>query len=163
MDILPVRRVALYGPEASAAWGPVYMTAEYNRASIAREAGLSTLDFQSAHVALALSLTGESRAKAYRIGSGEFKRLPVAEPFRRRGGGWGAWELAGRWAFLDLSDRDVDGGTHHNFTTVLNWYPNYNVRLMVDWTHTLATSGGTITTQTADGLDVIQGRLQFTF
>ena len=53
---------------------------------------------------MAYSITGESRAKSYRLDQGEFKRLRADNPTGR------AWEISARLASLDLTDQDVDGG-----------------------------------------------------
>jgi phosphate-selective porin OprO/OprP len=56
------------------------------------------------------------------------------------GGGWGAWEIAGRFSTIDLNDRlaianGVAGGRQTIYTLALNWYVNGNVRFMVDYLH----------------------------
>ena len=37
-------------------------------------------------------------------------------------GGWGAWELAGRYSFVNLNDADVHGGRLSMLTGEVNWY-----------------------------------------
>jgi phosphate-selective porin OprO/OprP len=154
--------VTLYGPEAAFAWGPASLWGEYNRAEVNRS-GASNLSFQSGYVAAAYSLTGESRAASYKMKDSEFKRLNPARPFRFRSGGIGAWEVAMRYAYLDVNDKDVNGGAEGRLSTSLNWYPIYNVRFMFDWTRVLNTEGGSLTTRTAVGLDILTLRASIAF
>ena len=56
------------------------------------------------------------------------------------GGGWGAWEIAGRFSTIDLNDQlatanGVAGGRQTIYTLALNWYVNRNVRFMFDYLH----------------------------
>ncbi len=38
------------------------------------------------------------------------------------GGGWGAWEIGGRYSYTDLASNGIDGGRLSRWTAVLNWY-----------------------------------------
>ena len=48
-------------------------------------------------------------------------------------GEWGAWEIAFRHSYVDLSDGEIKGGRESNFTTGLNWIHNRNMRLMFNY------------------------------
>jgi len=48
-------------------------------------------------------LTGETRT--YEADSGEFGRTKVKHPVYHGSGGWGAWQIAGRYDTIDLSDK----------------------------------------------------------
>ncbi len=43
---------------------------------------------------------------------------------RHAGSGWGAWQIAARYDYIDLSDGDVAGGVGHSYTLGLNWHWN---------------------------------------
>jgi phosphate-selective porin OprO/OprP len=73
-------------------------------------------------------LTGDSRN--YDFGSGSYDQMQVSSPFRR--GGAGAFELALRASYVDLTDRNVIGGKEKNLSIGLNWYLNQHVRLMAN-------------------------------
>jgi phosphate-selective porin OprO/OprP len=149
----------LFGPELAFAWGPFSIGGEYNRAMLQRGGG-DDLTFNSWHVAATWSITGESRASTYKMGSGEFKRLQPAVPFSLNSGGRGAWELALRYASIDLDDEEINGGEQQSMTMGLNWYLNANTRLMLDWSRILDTGSAN---RRAEDLDIFQTRVQFAF
>lgn len=156
------RSVTLFGPEAAYAKGPWSFMGEYNDARIARS-GAPDLGFSSWHVSAAYSLGGESRAAVYRIDSGEFKRLRPARDFDLHGGGRGTWELAARYASIDLNDAGTLGGTEKALTLGANWYATSHVRMLLSWTRILDTDGSTPLRASADGVDVVAARAQFSF
>ena len=73
-------------------------------------------------------LTGETRN--YNPGTGEFDNIVPGSPLGH--GGWGAWELAARVSFVDLTDEDVIGGEQSNITLGLNWYLNERLRMQLN-------------------------------
>jgi phosphate-selective porin OprO/OprP len=157
-----VEGVTLYGPEAAVAYGPFSLSGEYNRAALSRST-VDDLSFESWHVAATWTLTGESRAAAYRIDAGEFKRLTGERDFSLADGGWGAWELAARYATIDLNDGAFVGGEEDAFSAALNWYVNTNVRLMFDYTRILDTDESNPVRTAVPGLNIYQMRVQYTF
>ncbi len=163
----------LAGAEAATAIGPFSLEGEYTHAFVNRRGNhvptRHNLGFDGFHIQAAWSLTGESRAASYKMSGGKFKRLKPAHYFSLSQGGWGAWEVAARYAWIDLNDQDIKGGKEQAFTVGLNWYLNPNIRLMADWTRVLDTShalGANFTSNAdaaASGLDIIQLRTQLTF
>lgn len=153
--ITGVDSVFVYGAEAAWARGPFSIGGEVNQLTVDAPGG--DLDFQSWHVQTTWSLTGESRAAAYRLDAGEFKRLHAEEP------GDHPWELAARLASLDLEDGAVAGGEEQAFSLALNCYYSSNLRLMWNWTNILSTDGGSAATDAAEGLDIFTFRAQLTF
>lgn len=160
--IANVSQTNLYGVEAAFASGPFSVVGEYS--SVSNDvAGASDLDFSGWNIYATWSLTGESRAAAYRMSSGEFKRLTPANDFSTQQGTWGAWEVALRLASIDLNDGVFVGGQEDVLTTGLNWYLNTNMRLMLEWSRILDTDGSSALRQEADGLNIFQFRTQYTF
>ena len=92
--------------------------------------------------------------------SGEFKRLMPARNLRLDGDGWGAWELAARWAAIDLDDGDANGGRQGVLTVGVNWYLNPVVRLMFHWSKILDKNS---VSNSAENLDIFQTRAQIAF
>jgi phosphate-selective porin OprO/OprP len=160
--ILNTKRVVLYGPEVAFAWGPFSIFGEYNFAWFdVKDA--SNLNYHSGHVGATWSLTGESRAAAYTMKSGEFKRLRPHDNFSLAERTWGAFELAARYAYIDVSDGPVQGGEEGRLSTSFNWYLNPAVRMMFDFTHVTNADNGSIITNTASGTNILTYRMQFAF
>ena len=79
-------------------------------------------------------LTGEHRG--YDRRNGMYDRIKV----KNNAGwspngpcGWGAWQLAYRYSFLDLNDRNLNGGMLSQHTVGLNWYINDNAKLQFNY------------------------------
>ena len=117
------------------AWvaGPLFIQSEYCAVSVDQVGG-SQLFFDSAYVNVSYFLTGEHRT--YNKLFGMIDRVfPHENFFRVRtadggiGRGKGAWEIAGRYSFIDLNDANIQGGTLHDFTLGLNWYLNAFTRV----------------------------------
>ncbi|MHA7836234.1 MAG: OprO/OprP family phosphate-selective porin [bacterium] len=169
-----VQNIFLFGPEAAFVWGPVSIFGEYNRAILQRN-GFSTVELEGGHVGATWALTGESWAKSYTIRTGEFKRLRPRRDFSLGGGGAGAWELAARFAHVNLNDGGpasspdaVLGGKEQRISASLNWYPNYNIRMMLGYEHVLQADVATasprsVSTKEGEGLDIFTLRAQLAF
>ncbi|MCA9129095.1 MAG: ATPase [Planctomycetales bacterium] len=87
------------------------------------------LFFHGFYVYGAYFLTGEHMP--WERSSGTIDRAKPFENFflvdRLSGGtgrGWGAWQIAGRYDYLDLTDKDIAGGVGQSYTLGLNWYWN---------------------------------------
>jgi phosphate-selective porin OprO/OprP len=78
-------------------------------------------------------LTGERRN--YELGKGRFGRVSPLANFNPARGDWGAWEVAARFSYLDLTDRDIRGGEQWDVTAGLNWYLFPNLRFMLNYVH----------------------------
>ncbi len=163
-----VDNTSLVGGEAAFVYGPFGLEGEYTYAMVERRRGRRDLDFDGFHVQATWSLTGESKAAAYRLKDGEFKRLKPHQYFSFANGGLGAWEVAARYGWIDLNDADIRGGKAQDFSVALNWYLNPNIRLMFDWTHVLSNTQHGLnksasTSGEAEDLDIFQVRTQLTF
>lgn len=89
-------------------------------------------------------LTGEHRP--YDRKSGAIDRVI---PFnnlgaRSRSGisGVGAWEIAGRWSHLDLSDDLISGGTMTDFTLGVNWFWNPYTKIVFNYIRAMPDAPG---------------------
>jgi phosphate-selective porin OprO/OprP len=135
-----VTAAQVYNVEAAATVGSLYLQGEYFLFNVERKAlvGLPDLKFQGGYAQAGYILTGETRK--YNPGSASYGGVIPANPFSLDGGGWGAWEIAGRYSTMDLNDQlasanGVAGGRQNVYTLALNWYINRNVRFMFDYLH----------------------------
>jgi phosphate-selective porin OprO and OprP len=92
------------------------------------------LFFHGAYVYVAYMLTGEHIP--YNRKSGTIGRVKPNRNFLRIeknnpgiGEGWGAWQVALRYSYLDLTDNDIRGGVGNDLTLGLVWYMNANASL----------------------------------
>jgi phosphate-selective porin OprO and OprP len=76
-------------------------------------------------------LTGESRA--YNFDSGTPGRDELEHHFRPFKGEWGAVELALRFSYLDLNDKEIRGGKEANLTAGVNLYLTNRGRVMFNY------------------------------
>ena len=126
-EIAGADRIGRLGLEASQVAGRFSWQTEVIGARVHRE-GRGMADFWGAYAFVSWFLTEDSRN--YDFGGGSFGKISVNRPIR--GDGWGAFELAFRASYVDLSDGDVVGGRQKNLSAGLNWYMNQRYRLMVN-------------------------------
>jgi phosphate-selective porin OprO/OprP len=157
--------VTRFGAEAAWAAGPLRVQSEYVLAAVTRT-GLADLRLHGASVEAALVLNAPS-GRPYTISTpygttfALFDRMPVPEDLRISRGGPGLVELAGRFSYLELSDRDIRGGMERNVTLGINWYPEPYLRLSANYIHADA-----VTPFTAKGhveADILMGRLHIRY
>jgi len=142
--------------EAAAVRGPLSLQGEYVRTRVARRAGGDPA-FAGGYVFLSVIPTGESRA--YDPVNAEFTGVSRA---RRH---TGVLELLLRYSWLDLNDAGLTGGSGHDWTGGVSWYPGRNERLMLEYVLThhdlLATGDGAFAG--GDEFHVFQFRVQLDF
>lgn len=144
---------SLYSIEAAGKIGPVYAQAEYTAVNAEGAGGLEA-DMSTYFVQGGWFLTGESR----NYKGGKFDRLTPNSPVSE--GGMGAWELRGRYDFLDLNDGAVNGGELTTYTLGVNWTPVKNVRFMGEYVNAESKERSVGNNYDAD---VVQFRAQFDF
>jgi phosphate-selective porin OprO and OprP len=83
-------------------------------------------------------LTGEHRP--YDRKAGAVDRVVPFNSLSKCGQGFGAWEVAARWSYLDLTDNQIQGGDMQNMTLGLNWYANPNCKCVFNYIHSWAES-----------------------
>lgn len=120
----------IYNLELAGTRGPLFFQSEYYGANLDPVAG-GGLDFNGAYAQVAYCLTGESHA--YNKAAGVYGRII---PHRNYGHcGVGAWEIAARWSYLDLTDGAVTGGEITDYTLGLNWYLNRYTKFQFNYIH----------------------------
>jgi len=135
----------IYSGELLGILGPLSLQSEVALAQVSNSQigtrNIGDLDYWGAYVTLSYFLTGENRAYDRRLGrlaSNYVSRINT--PFwavRSEDGGLdfgvGAWELAARYAYVDLNDDPVNGGKLSELTLGLNWYLTYNFKLQFQY------------------------------
>ena len=141
LNTLPIAGAEAYeilGLESILNVGPLQLVGEYQFSWLQRDNTTSgtgpDVFFHGAYVYLSYMLTGEH--VPYNRKSGTIGRV---EPHRNfsfmdrccgnEAKGWGAWQVALRYSYLDLSDQDIQGGVENNLTFGLVWYQNANTSL----------------------------------
>jgi phosphate-selective porin OprO and OprP len=140
----------LFNIETAAVWGPLTFEAEYTAnvvrgasvaATLTTPAGppLGNLFFQGYYAEAVVFLTGESRT--WNTKNFFFNRVTPKRPLRLKptdceGYGLGAWELAVRYSFVDLSNKAIQAERLDSVTLGLNWYLNANAKIQFNYDYT---------------------------
>lgn len=153
-----------YGPELAFNYGPIRAQGEYYVYSVDGLAGTPDADFSAYYLQASWILSGESYK--YSMSKAAYSGVSPDNPFLA-GGGMGAWELAARYSHADLNDSALpavdQGGEQDIYTVGLNWYPNKNVRFMLNYLHVDVEDQGNLGPNPDFSHDAIALRTQFTF
>jgi phosphate-selective porin OprO/OprP len=168
---LNARNFTAYDLEMASVYGPLSIQSELVYTDVDGINGTPDVDLYGAYVYASYFLTGENRV--YSRTSGAFKRVKPFTNFfcvRTADGniqsGWGAWELAARYSYLDFTKaypvtNENLAGLLNDFTLGVNWYWNPHMRMMVNYVHSWGTSPAT-PGQTAE-TDILAARWQVDF
>jgi phosphate-selective porin OprO and OprP len=146
-----------YAAEAAAAFGPVFLQSEYTNSTLEQVAGTPDQDVTSYYLQGSFFLTGETKP---------YKKDRATFGTPKPTGEHGAWELTGRYDFIE--NPDLTGATGQpevtQITAGVNYYFNPNVRLMLNYSmgEGETTNTGTNVTSTTE-VDAIAVRTQLTF
>jgi phosphate-selective porin OprO/OprP len=149
--------------EAVSVLGPWEIQAEYNF-NFTQDAfqdgrpGVGTLYYSGGYVEVLYFLTGEHRE--YNRKTGIFDRVVpnqnayLVKNAEGRGHqfGTGAWQVGIRYNYLDLNDKEIDGGMLNDFTAGLNWFINPNMKFQWNYSVTLRQSPTGLSDGTIQGL-----------
>ena len=142
----PVTGAAVYGVELAGGWESFFAQGEYYHVDVDRS-HLSSNGFDGGYVQASWTITGEHRK--YIPAAGAYSGIIPDHPFSPWGDDWGlgAFELAARYSTINLNDHfrpgiapppgsnAVGGGNQTIYQVGLNWYPNANMRFMLDYLH----------------------------
>ena len=146
------RNFHLAGLETVWQSGPMGFTAEYMTTFVDSVAG--PVFYHGAYAQFAYRLTGENRAYDKKTGT-LGKLVPYTDfiPLKKDGiVGWGAWEVAARYSFVDLRNpaklnghfynagvyngaRAPGAGILHDTTLGLTWFLNTHTQFHFNWIH----------------------------
>ncbi|SOD21115.1 OprO/OprP family phosphate-selective porin [Nitrosomonas ureae] len=123
-----------YGAEAWFVHGPFSAQAEFLRTNI------NGIGYDGEHLTgyygfVSYFLTGES--KAYHVRNGAANRIRPNRPFQWNGSGWGAFELAAGYDYIDMNSGIIRGGRADMVRFGFNWYPHSNVKFQANVIHML--------------------------
>lgn len=160
---IDAQQYQVLNPEFALVRGPVSLQSELAWAKI-DEAGGATTDIYGAYAQLSWFLTGEHRPYSRRRGRFDqvipFENFWIVRTPRGVRRGWGAWELAARWSYLEFPDYAAQ--QLQDLTVGVNWYWNPRTRVMFNWVHPWARNSPESTLAHAEG-DVLSMRLQVEF
>lgn len=142
----------LAGNVGSAHWQTEYL------ASLVNQFGGPQVFYDGAYFQCGYFLTGESCSYNKQAGVLDYNVKPYTEFFGlgrsgMRMGGWGAWEVAFRWSYLNLNASinpanalpgpagpppSPNPGVLNESTVALNWWWNQYTRAQFNWIHSMA-------------------------
>ena len=117
-----------YGLEMAWRKGPFILMGEYIQSNV-QSATFNDPGFKGYYVVASYVFTKEMRR--YNKRSGTFERVNVAKGMNS--GGWGEWEVYGRWSSIDLSDKGIDGGEMNTLSFGLNWSPIQAIQVNINY------------------------------
>ena len=168
-------RDTFWGLEGAVIWGPWYAAGEYTeleadilRASFGANTGFFGSDptYTGWYAETGWFLTGETMSYKH----GEFGRIKVKNPVigGGHGTGWGAWQIAGRYDVLDLTDKaqTIQGnpvinppstsaqnctlcGEQNTWTIGVNWWLNDYTRFQFNYSESDINGGPLLFTNAA--------------
>jgi phosphate-selective porin OprO/OprP len=145
--------------DLEAAWveGPFSLQSEVLH-SFVDEPGGGTLNFGGAYIQASWFLTGECRP--YDATQGIFGTVAPLENFSWRGPGWGAFEIAARLSYTNLTNGSVQGGVLSGVTAGLTWYLNRHWKTKFEYGFQASRRGGL---ETDGNLQFFQLRFQVAY
>jgi len=142
------------------AWvnGPFSLQGEYLHSFVRENQTNATtiLNFDGLYASASWFLTGESRP--YNLINGCFDRVVPKHNFNWGRGGWGAWELAARYSYVNLDSGDINGGRMSLLMAGVNWYLHSHVKWRFEYGF-----GHVAAYQPQGNLNIFQTRLEVDF
>jgi phosphate-selective porin OprO/OprP len=125
------------GLEGAFSYKNFLVQSEYIQSMLMRFEGVEDAVFSGAYVYGTWVLTGERRK--WDKTQGEFGHIIPKD------NKLGAWEVAVRYSNINLTDEDalILGGKGNNITVGLNWYPNPNLKWMLNYTNVSTSKNAT--------------------
>lgn len=114
--------------------GPLSFQSEWGILNVTRKT-LENPQFSGGFLQAGYMLTDDARN--YNAYFAQFWRLKPKKSIME--GGIGAWEVAMRASQIDLSDKNIDGGSAISYTLGINWYMTAFTKTMINILHTDST------------------------
>ncbi len=116
------------GGELAWVQGPWSFQGEVANTFLQKTEGKGANNLWGGYGSLSYFVTDDTRH--YVAKEGAFGRVKVKNPLED--GGWGAWQLGGRFDYIDLNSGSVGGGQQYSAIAGVNWYLNDYARIMLD-------------------------------
>jgi len=135
---IDANRVTEFGFESAAEYAGFFGQGGWFHYEIDRRTAIPNPHFSGWYAQASYSLTGEQHP--YDPANASFRSLRPNHPLGTPGG-WGAWEVTGRYSNIDLdylpfataANGGVPGGNQNVWNVGVNWYPTNGLRFMVDY------------------------------
>jgi phosphate-selective porin OprO/OprP len=152
--------------EGAFVWGSFSMQGEYSQleahgAKFVANTPAVDPTYDGWYVDASWYLTGETRN--YEASTGEFGRTKVKHPVWNGSGGWGAWQIAGRYDVIDLSDKGAamlaaygcnECGNQETWLIGVNWLLTDYTALKLQVSQSQITGGNNGGFNKNDGADI---------
>lgn len=149
----------LLGLEKLVNLGPLQLVGEVQQIWLQRAPGDDPY-FWGGYVYAAYMLTGENMT--WDRETGQLGRLKPFHDFlyEKQGcryckKGCGAWQVAARYSYLDITDGDIRGGVGNSLTLAVNWFWNANARLQFNYSRGWIDDHSPVDGQTSGQYDII--------
>lgn len=138
--IANMRHFEILGLEHVYNYGPLQWVSELQGLWGSRDAGSQDVFFYGGYTYVSYFLTGEHMPWDRKTGTlGRIKPYENYFHVRNCDGcsdkGWGAWQVAARYSYLDMNDADIFGGIGESITLSLVWYMNQTASLQFNYIH----------------------------
>ncbi len=130
---IDANNASLFSAELAAAHVSFYAQSEFIYAHVDQINGPS-LGFSGAYAYCGYFLTGETRP--YNGKAGVYGSITPRKSVGEEGG-IGAWEIATRYSYIDLTDENINGGRLNNITAGLNWYLNPHTKFQFNYIYSM--------------------------
>lgn len=144
-----------WGIDVAGIFGPWSIQGEYMDTTVGRKDDYEDVGFHGWYAFVSWFPTGETRNY---LENGVFGGI---KPMHK----YGAVELAVRFSSIDLTDRDIRGGSEQNITVGVNWYIHQQLRVMFNYIHVntdaFANDNGSV--EGNDSPNILQMRFQANF
>lgn len=152
--VISAENYTIVNPEFALNAGSVSLQGEFFWASVDDNVS-GNRHMQSAYVSASWRLTGEHRNY-----NRQFATFGGVTPHENAwllpgSAGWGAWEVATRYTWVDLND-SPNSAQYDELTVGLNWYLNPTTRFQTNWVHPV-TAGGVLGRTASDLLTMRLG------
>jgi phosphate-selective porin OprO/OprP len=148
------RNFHFFHTELAGNWGPAHFQTEFLGTEL-NQIGGPTIFYYGTYMQAGYFLTGESAGYNKQTGVLDYNCKPYS-PFFGTGPqygicGWGAWEAAIRWTYLNIAATPTtvvgptpgttppipNAGVLNESTVALNWYWNAYTRMQFNWIHSM--------------------------